>query len=133
MRRVVFIELAGFLVVVVAIWMNDYFDLPHRFFGEPLVPFNPNEAIFESLFVAGLAFAVAAITRRLTTRVAELESLLPICSFCKRIRTPNTDPEKQASWETVEHYIHTRTGSQFSHGLCPDCLEEHYGEELRRM
>jgi len=132
MRKILGIELVGFIAVVAAIWINELLDLPHRIFGQPLVPFSFYEALFESLFIALLAVGVMHLTRKLTLRVTELESLLPICSFCKRIRKPDSDPEKQESWETMEHYIHARTGSQFSHGLCPECLEKHYGEELRR-
>ena len=132
MRRILSIELVGFVAVMIAIWINEFLDLPHRVFGQPLVPFNVIEALFESLVIALLAAGVMRLTRKLTMRVTELESLLPICSFCKRIRKPGADPEKQESWEVMERYIHARTGSQFSHGLCPDCLEKHYGEEMRR-
>ncbi|HPM41248.1 MAG TPA: hypothetical protein PLY45_02280 [bacterium] len=132
MRKILGIELTGFVAVVVAIWINELLDLPHRLFGQPLVPFSIYEALFESLFIGLLAVGVIRATRRLTMRVTELESLLPICSFCKRIRKPDADPEKQESWERIEHYIHAKTGSQFSHGLCPECMEKHYGEQLRR-
>ena len=132
MRRILSIELVGFVAVMAAIWINEFLDLPHRLFGQPLVPFSFWEALFESVFIALLAAGVMSATRKLTMRVTELESLLPICSFCKKIRKPDADPEDQRSWETLERYIHARTGSQFSHGLCPECLEKHYGEELRK-
>ncbi|HYE33742.1 MAG TPA: response regulator [Methylomirabilota bacterium] len=50
-------------------------------------------------------------------RVQQLESLLPICMHCKKIR----DPEQR--WTSVEHYISARTQSRFTHGICPECLE----------
>jgi len=49
-----------------------------------------------------------------------LKGLLPICSFCKKIRNDLGD------WEVLENYISDRSESQFSHGLCPECKMEHY-------
>jgi len=49
-----------------------------------------------------------------------LKGLLPICSFCKKIRID------EGEWEVLESYISKRTESQFSHGLCPDCRKEQY-------
>jgi uncharacterized membrane protein len=49
-----------------------------------------------------------------------LSGLLPICSFCKKIRN------HQGEWEPLEKYITARTESEFSHGVCPECKEENY-------
>ena len=49
-----------------------------------------------------------------------LKGLLPICSFCKKIRNDLGD------WEVLEKYISDRSESQFSHSLCPECKLEHY-------
>lgn len=54
--------------------------------------------------------------------VKQLSGLLPICSHCKSIR------DDQGYWQRVEQYFSKRTGALFSHGLCPDCLREHYGD-----
>jgi len=55
-----------------------------------------------------------------TRDIRILKGLLPICSFCKKIRNDEGD------WEVLESYISERTESQFSHGLCPDCRIEQY-------
>lgn len=55
-------------------------------------------------------------------QVKTLEGLLPICAHCKRIR------DDQNNWQPVESYISQRSGAKFSHGVCPDCLREHYRE-----
>ena len=39
---------------------------------------------------------------------------------CHKIRTD------QESWERLENYIEGHSDAEFSHGLCPQCLEEHY-------
>ncbi|MGH9760679.1 MAG: response regulator, partial [Blastocatellia bacterium] len=47
--------------------------------------------------------------------VRTLETLLPICSYCKRIR------DDRNYWAGVEEYISSHSDSKFSHGICPDC------------
>ena len=48
--------------------------------------------------------------------------MLPICSACKKVR------DDQGYWKQIEEYISQRSGAQFSHGLCPDCMEQLYPE-----
>ena len=50
--------------------------------------------------------------------VHELESLLPICSYCKKIR------DDAGNWQRLENYIADRTGASFTHGCCPECKHE---------
>jgi hypothetical protein len=50
-------------------------------------------------------------------RVKQLQGLLPICSYCKKIR------DDKNYWYQVEHYITQHSEAQFSHGMCPDCYE----------
>jgi len=59
--------------------------------------------------------------RTLATQVDMLEGLLPICSFCKKIR------DKENQWQVLEKYISERSDVSFSHGVCPDCAREQYG------
>ena len=63
--------------------------------------------------------------RRVSARMAEvldkirtLHGLLPICAWCKRIR------DDQGYWQQVEAYVHEHTGADFTHGICPECLEK---------
>jgi sigma-B regulation protein RsbU (phosphoserine phosphatase) len=55
-------------------------------------------------------------------RVNQLKRLLPICMFCKKIR------DDQDYWKEIESYLHEQTGTDFSHGICPHCMELHYKE-----
>ena len=50
--------------------------------------------------------------------IKRLTGLLPICSYCKRIRSDDD------YWEQVDSYITEHTGAQFSHAICPSCLEK---------
>jgi hypothetical protein len=121
------LQAIGFSLVVVAIWVNEMSDLPHHLFGSPITPFNWHEAAFESVFVIFLGASVMMATWHRSKRIARLESLLPICMICKKIRKPDMAPELDESWESLEQYINDRTGSKFSHGLCPSCAEKKYG------
>ncbi len=127
-KQIIMVEAIGFFIVVIAVWFNEFYDLPHYLFGMPLERFNYHEAGFESVFVLVLAAVIIAVTRRLIRRVEQLEAFLPICSFCKKIRKVGADPFKQDSWVQLELYIEAKTGSEFSHGLCPECAEKHYGK-----
>lgn len=60
------------------------------------------------------------------SHIAKLEGILPICSFCKKIRVEETDPEDKNIWLPIESYISERTEAQFSHSICPDCMKKHY-------
>ena len=52
-------------------------------------------------------------------RAEKLEGLLPICSYCKKIR------DKNDAWLPLELYIEARSEAEFSHGICPECFEKH--------
>jgi phosphoserine phosphatase RsbU/P len=62
---------------------------------------------------------VAARILDFTTQIRVLKELIPICMYCKRVRD-DTD-----YWQQVDTYIHTCTGTNFSHGICPTCLDQH--------
>lgn len=50
--------------------------------------------------------------------VKTLQALLPICAWCKRIR------DDEGYWNQVESYLHDNTGTEFTHGICPECLKK---------
>ncbi len=51
-------------------------------------------------------------------RVKQLQGLLPICSYCKKIR------DDQDYWHQVDKYVATHADVRFSHGICPSCYDE---------
>ena len=57
-----------------------------------------------------------------TTQIRQLKELIPICMYCKKVR------DDSDYWQQVETYIHTSTGSNFSHGICPECFEKHLAD-----
>ncbi len=70
---------------------------------------------------------VAERILRYTTQVRQLEQMLPICSYCKKIR------DDQNYWQQIEGYISERTGSDFSHSVCPDCYQRVLVPELEKI
>ena len=71
-------------------------------------PFDPDE-LRARVHVGQRTLGLIASIKRLT-------GLLPICSYCKRIRSDHD------YWEQVDSYITEHTDAQFSHGICPPCL-----------
>jgi PAS domain S-box-containing protein len=55
-------------------------------------------------------------------RVRLLSGLLPICAACKKIRNDDGD------WQQLESYISQHSQAKFSHGMCPECGKQYYGE-----
>ncbi len=59
--------------------------------------------------------------------IKTLRGILPLCSFCKKIR------DDKGYWEQVDVYIHKYSEADISHSICPDCMKKHYPEEYEDM
>ena len=87
-------------------------------------PFDPEE--LRARIAVGVR--VLGLQQKLAERVIELQAalsnvkqlrgLLPICSYCKRIRGDDQ------YWQQVEGYIAQHSDAQFSHGICPTCYQK---------
>ena len=55
-------------------------------------------------------------------QIKTMEGILPICSYCKKIH------DEKGHWIKIEAYVHQHTLADFSHGVCPECLKEHFPE-----
>lgn len=67
----------------------------------------------------------AELSAKLEQALAEIKTLrgiLPICSHCKRVR------DDTGYWQQVEVYVRDRSYAEFSHSICPTCIDRHYGE-----
>jgi DNA-binding response OmpR family regulator len=53
------------------------------------------------------------------------EDILPICSYCKKIKDGVNVEPGTGKWITVEEYILRKSGKIMSHGLCPECFQKH--------
>ncbi len=91
-------------------------------------PFNPGE--LQARIKVGLR--MIKMQERLKAQILELQlaqehiktlqGILPICSFCKKIR------DDQGVWDQLETYISQHSEADFTHGICPECKREHYPE-----
>jgi DNA-binding response OmpR family regulator len=96
-------------------------------------PFNGEELrarVQVGIRVLELQGALAQRVRELEealSSVKTLQGLLPICSYCKKIR------DDQNYWQQVEGYISDHSEAQFSHGICPDCYVRFVQPELDRL
>jgi phosphoserine phosphatase RsbU/P len=87
-------------------------------------PFDPQE--LDARVRVGQRMVM--LQQRLNTRVAELEQalahvkrlqgLLPICSYCKKVRN------EANYWEQVDSYLSTHSDLDFTHGICPTCSDK---------
>jgi PAS domain S-box-containing protein len=74
---------------------------------------------------AGGEVRVAAVRdisylKRTEEELKILRGILPLCSFCKKIR------DDKGYWEQVDVYIHKHSEADISHGICPECVKKHY-------
>jgi len=63
-------------------------------------------------------------------QIKTLRGILATCSYCKKIRPGNIGPKEAISWFPIEKFIEQNSDAQFSHGICPDCVKEHFGEDM---
>ncbi len=84
-------------------------------------PFDPAELrarVQVGVRVAELQHSLAERVRQLEEALAnirQLQGLLPICCYCKKIRDDSN------YWAQVEEYLTRHTAAQFSHAICPEC------------
>jgi sigma-B regulation protein RsbU (phosphoserine phosphatase) len=70
-----------------------------------------------------MRLAVAERILKYTAEIRQLRELIPICSYCHKVR------DERDYWQRVETYVEQETGSRFSHGACPECYEK----EMKRF
>lgn len=80
--------------------------------------------LYRAIVTIGLRRPYALLFREIKVREEALqktlEGILPICSGCKKIR------DDEGQWKPVETYIQSRTNAEFTHGICPDCMDRLY-------
>lgn len=87
-------------------------------------------------FIVGIAHDITTIKRieqdrerlidelrNAVAKVRTLKGLLPICAACKKVR------DDKGYWNQIESYLSRHTDADFSHALCPECLDKLYGNQ----
>jgi CheY-like chemotaxis protein len=87
-------------------------------------PFDKTELLARVKVATQMVELQQALTERVEElkeallNVKQLSGLLPICSYCKKIR------DDQNYWQQVESYVGKHSEAKFSHSICPTCYEE---------
>ena len=68
-----------------------------------------------------------ALLEAALAKVKQLEGIIPICMYCKKIR------DDEESWQQLESYITEHSEAQFSHGICPECFKKASGEAMKEL
>ncbi len=146
-KQNIVLELSIILGACVVVYIfSAYYDILERIveFSKQHENWELDEIITVSIFlVASLAFfsirrwrELQASERDLIHRneqlqkalseIKQLKKIIPICASCKNVR------DDEGFWSQVESYIHKHTGTEFSHGMCPECMEKWYPDFIRK-
>ncbi len=119
--HLLFYEIAGYLLIVAMLWLDEVLDLPHLLLGSPATPVNITESAMESVLVLIVAVPVMVVTAVFIRRLKMLEGILPVCAGCKKVRVGD-------EWWPPDEYVSAHTEADVSHGLCPTCMVRYYGD-----
>jgi hypothetical protein len=80
-------------------------------------------AVIRIAILVGAAYLIDLVNRQ-AQEIKILRGILPICMYCKKIRTP------EHQWQQLEKFITEHSQAQFSHTFCPECGKKYYAEML---
>ncbi len=123
--RVLFYQFSGFVMLIILTWLSEIYDIPHHLFGSPATPVNIVEGLYESLLMLFFGASVVIFSHRAINRIKYIEGFMPVCSSCRKIGVDD-------DWFPIEEYLEKQTELDFSHGLCPECVEKYYTDILHR-
>jgi hypothetical protein len=84
----------------------------------------------ELKIITGLLSQLWDHSTELATQFSEITTLrgmIPICANCKNIR------DDKGYWNKIEYYLSKYANADFTHSLCPDCIEKLYPEIAKKM
>jgi hypothetical protein len=111
------LELVGFAALLAILWLDEYVDVPFRFFGALKTPLRPEEFWFEALAVLLVATGVVAATLWIFRRLRLLEGFIQVCAWCRKVKVRD-------EWLPFEQYLKREHDVQATHGICPGCRAE---------
>ncbi len=126
-RRIIVLEIIGFLLVIAVSWITAIFDPPYLLLSEPFklsVSFKPVDMLetsFVTVVIVIVALVIMLVTRRVIGRIKYLEGFMLVCASCKKVKVDE-------KWVQIEKVISDKSDLIFSHGICPTCAAELYPE-----
>lgn len=118
-RTLIISQMFGYAILLFLIAGDELFDFPHTVFGTLATPVNWAEVVIESSYIVVLASVSLLLTKMLMNRIRFFEGFVPICSYCKKIRSGD-------EWLSLETYVTAHSEALFSHGICPECKDVHF-------
>jgi hypothetical protein len=113
-RGTLILEIVGFFCAIMSCWLTEFFD----------PPFNFTQVAIETLIIGALGWVTVYLTWHLINRLKYLEGFMVICASCKRVKVA------EDTWVSIEGIIRNNSDLLLSHGVCPGCALELYGEFL---
>ena len=115
LKRALTLEIGGFIVLILACWLTEYYDRP----------FNFSQVMIETIITLIVGSITVYFTWLFIKRIKYLEGFMSICASCKKVK------EADGQWVSLEQIISDKSDLQFSHGICPECAQKLYGEYLK--
>ncbi|MGE0229074.1 MAG: hypothetical protein AB7U23_11265 [Dehalococcoidia bacterium] len=121
-RRILVYEALGFGIVLLLLWADEVFDLPHMMFGSGATPTNVGEVVLESSIVFLLATVVLVGTALLLRRMRHLEGLMHVCGSCGKVRDRD-------GWTTMDDYLARHSEAELHRTFCVSCILALHGHK----
>lgn len=71
-KKIFVVELIGFAIIILFLWIDEFFDIPHRLFGSQPTPINVPESVFETFIILCFGIVIGAITLRYSRELQRL-------------------------------------------------------------
>lgn len=113
-RKIIIIEIIVFLLIIIFIWAEEVFDLPHLLMNAEPTPVNYEESLMETFIFTVIFGFLIYHTMRILLKLRTLESYVRICAGCHKIYI-------DGKWVSLEEYFNQHGNKKTSHGLCDDC------------
>lgn len=112
---VAFWQFMSFSVLLLAVWVNEIWDLSARIFGESA----RSPSLFNGCLLSAVVILVAIVTvgHTYSQQKRIIKGLLTVCSYCHRIKIDHE------VWEHLDEYVLDHSDASFTHGICPECFE----------
>jgi len=114
--RVLWYQSAGFLVIIVLLWLDQIQGLAEILFGGQPQERDWRGSAMGTLVVIYIWAIVWGLTKRLVDRLHYLNGFLRICAWCRKVG-------QEGRWMRLEDWFSEGFRIETSHGICPDCLK----------
>lgn len=115
--RVIVYECAGFGLILLLSTLNNLLGLPHLLVGGEGALSRWSYGAVETVLILLIWAFVISITRRLLRQVRDLEGMLRVCAWCRKIGHGD-------KWMSLEDYFAEGLQIGTTHGICPECVKK---------